>query len=102
MPGVLHLIRRYEHRRRFWREVDVAGPEDHWAWLGELDRHGTPVYHGRPANEVAYGLARGPGPPGSRLIRRCDDPRCVNPEHHMTLRGGRGDRGGAGVPRREG
>jgi hypothetical protein len=105
MPGVLQLIRQYERRRHFWREVDVGGPEDHWPWLGDLDRHGTPVYRGRPANEVAYDLARGPRPRGSRLVRRCDDPRCVNPEHmnpeHVTGHPESGGRTGAGVPRRE-
>src|SRR3954470_15024260 len=83
--GVSHLIRRYERGRRFWREVDVAGPGEHWPWLGELDRDGTPTYSGRPAREVAYEFARGPLTPGGRLGAGCDDRRCVNVEHMESV-----------------
>jgi hypothetical protein len=85
-PGVSHLVRRYERQRRFWREVDVAGPAEHWPWLGELDRDGTPTYDGRPAREVAYELALGPLMPDGSLRAGCHDRRCVNPEHMQSVR----------------
>jgi hypothetical protein len=33
------------------------------------------------AHRVAYVLAKGPIPPGMVVLHRCDQPRCVNPDH---------------------
>jgi hypothetical protein len=76
---LLDQIRRFERDRRFWREVDVGGREDCWPWHGgAMPRRGADVH--------AYELVRGPVPPGARLVHRCGDDRCVNPEHMDVVR----------------
>jgi hypothetical protein len=78
----LQRARGYERRRRFWRHVRVAGPQDCWEWLGRTDGSGHGVHDGRMAHEVAYVLARGALPPGASLVGLCGNARCVNPHHH--------------------
>jgi hypothetical protein len=87
MAGLGQMVRRYERRRRFWKHVHVGGPDACWYWDGETGPDGGASYHGRPAERRAWELARGALPPGVRLTRRCDNPRCVNPEHLMPERG---------------
>lgn len=79
--SVVRLIRRYERRRRFWRQVEVLGPEECWPWRGRTDAHGHGVYDGAMAHERAYELARRSLPPGAWLERRCGTAGCVNPRH---------------------
>jgi hypothetical protein len=76
---LVHLVRRFERRRRFWREVDVRGREDCWLWSGDR----PPA---RGADIHSYELARGPLPPGARLVHQCGDAACVNPEHMAVVR----------------
>ena len=66
--------------RRFWKHVDVRGPDECWPWHGPSGR-GGPEFDGRPACIRAYELARGPVPDGARLRHICGNPQCVNPEH---------------------
>jgi hypothetical protein len=83
--AVLQLIRRYERRRRFWRLVRVAGPDDCWPWLGRTDGNGDGVYDGRTAHRYAYELAGRLLPSGASLEHRCGNRWCVNP-HHLEVR----------------
>lgn len=75
------LVRRYERRRRFWRNVRVTGPDDCWPWLGATDAGGQAVYRGRPACETAWELTARPLPPHASLQHRCGHAWCVNPRH---------------------
>ena len=78
------LLRRYERGRRFWRQVDVRGRDECWPWLGGADAG----YAG--ADVRAYELVRGARlPRGARLVHRCGQARCVNPDHmDVELPGG--------------
>jgi hypothetical protein len=82
VTGLLQSIRRYERRRRFWRLVQVGGPDDCWPWLGTVDADGFGLFEGMRADTMAYRIARGrPAGAGRAVIHRCGDTRCVNPEH---------------------
>lgn len=80
--------------KRFWDKVDRRGPDDCWEWTagraggrgGEygsfrLSRPRRQIY----AHRFSFCLARAIDPaslPASIEIRhRCDNPRCVNPQH---------------------
>lgn len=98
--SVIGLIRRFERRRRFWRLVDVGGPDDCWPWLGRTGPDGGVLSDGRPAVARAFELASGSRlPPHAAVEHRCGHAWCVNP-HHLTVRAAAGrsraDRG-AGV-----
>jgi hypothetical protein len=79
--SVVALVRRYERRRRFWRNVRVGGPDDCWPWLGKTDAGGLALYRGRPACETAWELSVRQPAPGASLQHRCGHAWCVNPRH---------------------
>lgn len=68
---------------RFWEKVDRSG--DCWAWIGHVGSEGygyfrmpkRPVY----AHRMSYELANGAIPDGLVVMHKCDNPRCVRPEH---------------------
>lgn len=70
---------------RFWKKVDVQGPDDCWNWKGTLHPHG----YGRIANNkhlllthrVSYEIHFGSIPEGLLVCHKCNNPRCVNPNH---------------------
>ena len=87
---------------RFWRKVDKTG--DCWLWTGcvvnsygQIDRRG--------AHRVSYEINIGPIPDGLFVCHRCDNPKCVRPEHlflgtpkenmHDKIAKGRDTRGSA-------
>ena len=80
---LLPLFARFTVNRRFWKHVDVGGPDECWSWRGRRGPDGIPAFDGRPAGLRAYELARGPIPEGVRLRHRCGNPWCVNP-HHLS------------------
>ena len=74
---------------RFWTKVDFASA-DHpgcWVWIASVFQSGLPYgqfqLDGRPhpAHRVAWMLMVGDIPEGVRVLHRCDNPRCVNPDH---------------------
>lgn len=73
---------------RFWRKVSI-GPGC-WEWQNSLrhkgygafvwkDEAGTTV-QGR-AHRFAFELMVGPIPPGLCVLHRCDNPKCIRPDH---------------------
>lgn len=83
---------------RFWLKVDKS--DDCWLWTAGTDRKGYGMFSvggsrddaGRRRNSMvgahrySYQLANGPIPDhasfhGLCVLHRCDNPRCVNPEH---------------------
>jgi hypothetical protein len=70
---------------RFWSHVDRGGSaEDCWEWRGpHLDTY--PVfrvkYSAMSAARLAWFAATGELPLGGRLRHRCENTRCVRPEH---------------------
>lgn len=56
-----------------------------WNWLGTLDRYGYGKFQiGRKtikAHRYSYELYHGPFDSKLHVLHRCDNPRCVNPDH---------------------
>lgn len=75
---------------RFWSHVDKNGPNGCWLWTGGHHPfgHGHVLWKGktRRAHRVAWELLRGPldawrSYKDPLLCHKCDNPRCVNPDH---------------------
>lgn len=68
---------------RFWEKVDQSG--DCWEWTGHLTRPGYGAFwvdgKDRGAHRVSWELALGPVPDGLWVLHRCDNRRCVRPDH---------------------
>lgn len=78
---------------RFWERVERRSGTDCWPWVGYLDENG----YGRiseggycskllGAHRVSWEIVNGPIPEGSGyhgtcVLHRCDNPKCVNPDH---------------------
>jgi hypothetical protein len=58
---------------------------DCWNWKGAITSAGYAElgYRGRPelASRFVYTALIGAIPPGRHVCHRCDNPRCINPEH---------------------
>lgn len=72
---------------RFWSKVEVANAADCWVWTAALrnKRYGcfrvVSNKSMQQAHRVAWTLVVGPIPTGLCILHRCDNPRCVNPDH---------------------
>lgn len=72
---------------RFWEKVSKQDGDKCWEWLGSLNKpkngYGCfnvkrkPVY----AHRYSYTLHYGPIPDGLLVLHRCDNPKCVRPDH---------------------
>jgi hypothetical protein len=73
-----------EQETRFWAKV-ARGPGC-WEWTGALSRgYGQFAVGGSKrvlgAHRVSWEHVNGPVPPGLFVLHRCDNPRCVRPDH---------------------
>jgi hypothetical protein len=75
-------------RRLFDRSYILNITTRCWNWTGTLNRRGgygqcNFLRDGKRllAHRWSWLLARGPIPDGLHVLHRCDNPRCVNPEH---------------------
>lgn len=73
---------------RFWPKVDRPSTDNCWPWLGFVDgagygrfRIGGQAGKSERASRVMWTLVFGPIPEGQCVCHRCDNPRCVNPDH---------------------
>lgn len=75
---------------RFWSKADRNGPvhpvlcSECWLWpLAKGDRYGKFWLNYKPylAHRVAYALTHGSAPDELVVRHRCDNTRCVRPEH---------------------
>ena len=74
----------------FWKNVDVRGPDDCWEWMGTINFQGYAVFQDGNKQRKAYRkmwklvngpIPDGPGYHGWCVCHKCDNPKCVNPNH---------------------
>lgn len=63
---------------KFWSKVDKTS--SCWNWAGSLS-HGYGKFRDIRAHRYSYELHNGKIPDGLFVCHRCDNPKCVNPEH---------------------
>lgn len=72
---------------RFWAKVSYS--DDCWEWQGAIRSWGYGVFqagswgHSKVvrAHRMAWEIVNGPIPEGLWVLHRCDNPRCVRPDH---------------------
>lgn len=73
--------------KRFWEKVDISDPTGCWNWTASVAGKGygqikvpktrRQVY----AHRLSYEFHFGPIPAGLLVCHKCDNPRCVRPDH---------------------
>lgn len=75
--------RRARFRIRFWARVNKT--EECWLWEGPRNHFGYGLFafarQTLATHRVSFELAYGPIPSPLFVLHKCDNPRCVNPEH---------------------
>lgn len=72
---------------RFWSKVNKDAACGCWEWTGSLHPKGYGQLSSgrgrRPfhTHRLSYQMHKGPIPDGQMVCHRCDNPRCVNPDH---------------------
>lgn len=67
------------HHEKFWEKVDKSG--DCWNWLGHIDKCGYGKFWNYLAHRFSWVDSFGEIPDGMYVCHKCDNPRCVNPDH---------------------
>lgn len=71
--------------KRFWNKVDIKGPDECWNWLGGLTSGGYGAFWGGwyscRAHRFSWELTYGPIPYKEKVLHKCDNIKCVNPNH---------------------
>jgi hypothetical protein len=72
---------------RFWEKVEILGNDDCWLWKAGINRkykgYGRFWINGSHvvAHRVSWIFTYGPIENGLECLHKCDNPRCVNPNH---------------------
>ena len=72
-------------QERFWDKVNKAGPDDCWEWQAGIGANGYGSFRleGKTltAQRASYLFNVGEIPEGQIIRHKCDNRRCVNPDH---------------------
>jgi hypothetical protein len=72
---------------RFWPKVNKKGLEECWDWIGALSSNGyghicyPDRYTHVLAHRMVWMLTNGSIPDKKLVLHKCDNPKCVNPNH---------------------
>lgn len=84
------MTEREQIAARFWPNVDVRGPDEHWLWTKGVHIKGYGQFRGRPlgtlTHRIAFMLWHGVDlPPSVDVHHQCRVKLCCNP-HHLQAR----------------
>jgi hypothetical protein len=72
---------------RFWRHIDILGPDECWPWKGYIAHNGYAIVHlddfrkTMTAHRAAYLLTHGSIPEALVMDHLCRNRSCMNPKH---------------------
>ncbi|MBU2249315.1 MAG: HNH endonuclease [Gammaproteobacteria bacterium] len=70
--------------KRFWSKVKIGLPEDCWEWQANLGRGYGMFWFGKVpmvAHRISWMMLREPIPDEMNVLHKCDNRKCVNPNH---------------------
>ena len=79
-----------EDQKRFWKKVNFFGENGCWEWIACVDTNGFGMIFidggPRAAHRISWEVFNGEIPKGYSyhglcVCHKCDNPRCVNPDH---------------------
>lgn len=84
IPG--HQVRvRPSVSERFWARVQKSEGDGCWNWTGAVGTPGYPLFEDQyrqiAGHRWIWEQNNGPIPTGMHVCHRCDNPRCVRPDH---------------------
>lgn len=65
--------------KRFWGKVDKA--DGCWNWTAHINRTGYGCFDNKTAHRVSYAMTYGDIPDGLWVLHKCDNRKCVRPDH---------------------
>jgi len=67
----------------FWEKVDKS--KECWEWQAARDKDGYGFFHHHgkmgKAHRFSWEMHNGPIPEGLQVLHKCDNPRCIRPDH---------------------